>query len=53
MDINFELFNHLEKVTSKKYIKKLLEYVLHVKSSFRSFNNYYKTPVSENLAADL
>lgn len=46
MTIDFEALNLLNKAPSKKYIKKLLEYALLVKSSFRSFDSLYQTPVS-------
>lgn len=53
MSLNFESLQLLTKAPSKKYMKKLFEYALLAKSSFRSFDPQYQTPVAANFTADM
>jgi hypothetical protein len=50
MNIDFEVIGNLSKSPSKKYLRKLIEYVIMSRSQFQSFNENSLSPVGRNVA---
>ena len=44
-DIDFTLLEILEKVPSKKYLKKLIEFSFMVRNKILSYDKFYSTPI--------
>ena len=53
MSVDFGALQCLAKAPSKKYLRKLMEYVVMARSSFRSLDKEELTPVVSNVAEDL
>ena len=51
-EINFEIINKLSQRSSKKYIRKLIEYCVLLKKTVSNMDNYFKTPFSNTFSKD-